>query len=180
MCVLGGVVAVAFGSWFLKQEEMLYYTPKEQQFSNDSVFFLSASDVFFSFLILTFLPKVLYLEPAGKPRVLQVTGSQRVRHDWATEQRQLVPSPDSGLRIQRGSDRWVLLPKSLSRLLLFVTPWAVAHQTPLSVEFSSQEYWIVLPFPSPGNLPDPRIEPRSPALQADSLPSEPRWMRPLP
>ena len=75
------VVAVAFGSWFLKQEEMLYYTPKEQQFSNDSVFFLSASNVFFSFLILTFLPKVLYLEPAGKPSVLQVTGSQRVRHD---------------------------------------------------------------------------------------------------
>ena len=74
-------MAVAFGSWFLKQEEMLYYTPKEQQFSNDSVFFLSASDVFFSFLILTFLPKVLYLEPAGKPSVLQVTGSQRVRHD---------------------------------------------------------------------------------------------------
>ena len=49
----------------------------------------------------------------------------------------------------------------------------VACQAPLSMEFSSQEYWSGLPFPSPGNLPDPRIEPGSPALQADSLLSEP-------
>ena len=52
-----------------------------------------------------------------------------------------------------------------------VTPWTVAHQAPLSTEFSRQEYWSVLPFPSPGHLPDPGIEPGSPALQADSLPS---------
>ena len=49
--------------------------------------------------------------------------------------------------------------KLLSHIRLFVTPW--------------QEYWIGLPFPSPGDLPDPGIEPRSPALQADALPSEP-------
>ena len=49
----------------------------------------------------------------------------------------------------------------------------VAHQALLSMEFSRQEYWSGLPFPSPGDLPDPGIEPRSPALQADSLPSEP-------
>ena len=49
----------------------------------------------------------------------------------------------------------------------------VAHQSPLSVEFSRREYWSGLPFPSPGNLPDPRMEPRSLALQADSLPTEP-------
>ena len=55
----------------------------------------------------------------------------------------------------------------------FVTPWNIAHQAPLSVEFSSQEYWSREPFPSPGDLPDPGIEPRSPALQAESLPSEP-------
>ena len=48
-----------------------------------------------------------------------------------------------------------------------------AHQVPLSKEFSRQEYWSGLSFPSPGDLPDPGIEPRSPALQADSLPSEP-------
>ena len=54
-----------------------------------------------------------------------------------------------------------------------VTPWAVAYQAPPSMEFSRQEYWSGLPFPSPGDLPDPGIEPGSPALQADALPSEP-------
>ena len=53
-----------------------------------------------------------------------------------------------------------------------MTPWPVAQQAPLSMEFSRQEYWSCLPFPSPGNLPDPGIKPGSPALQADSLPSE--------
>ena len=53
-----------------------------------------------------------------------------------------------------------------------VIPWAVAYQAPLSMEFSRQEYWSGLPFPSPGDLPDPGIEPRSPALQEDSLLSE--------
>ena len=47
---------------------------------------------------------------------------------------------------------------------LFVTPWTVAHQAPLSVEFSRQEYWSRLPFPSPGDLPHPGLEPRSPTL----------------
>ena len=49
---------------------------------------------------------------------------------------------------------------------LFVTPWTVAHQAPLSMEFSGQEYWSGLPFPTPGNLPDPGIEPVSPASPA--------------
>ena len=49
----------------------------------------------------------------------------------------------------------------------------VAHQVPLSTVFFKQEYWSGLPFPTPGDLPDPGIEPRSPALWADSLPSEP-------
>ena len=48
-------------------------------------------------------------------------------------------------------------------------PWTVARQAPLSVEFSRQEYWNVLPFPSPGDLPNPGIKPRSSALQTDSL-----------
>ena len=63
--------------------------------------------------------------------------------------------------------------KSLSRVQLFVTPWTVAYQAPQPVEFSRQEYWSGLSFPSPGDLPDPGIEPRSPALQADALPSQP-------
>ena len=53
-----------------------------------------------------------------------------------------------------------------------MTPWTVAHQAPLSMGFSRQKYWSELPFPSPGDLPDPGIESRSPALQADSLLSE--------
>ena len=52
--------------------------------------------------------------------------------------------------------------------LTLVTPWTVACQAPLSMGFSRQEYWSGLPFPSPGDLPDPGIEPASPALQADS------------
>ena len=62
--------------------------------------------------------------------------------------------------------------KSLSRVRLFATPLTVAHQDHLSMEFSRQEYWSVLPFPSPGDFPNPGIKPRSPALQADSLLSE--------
>ena len=63
--------------------------------------------------------------------------------------------------------------KSLSRVRLFATPWTVACQAPLSMGFSRQEYWNGLPFPSPGDFLDPGIESGSPALQADSLPSEP-------
>ena len=63
--------------------------------------------------------------------------------------------------------------KSLSCVRLFVTPWIVAYQAPPSMGFSRQEYWSELPSPSPGDLPNPGIEPRSPALQADALPSEP-------
>ena len=63
--------------------------------------------------------------------------------------------------------------KSLSRVRLFVTPWTVAYQAPLSMEFSRQEYCSGLPFPSPGDRPNPGIEPGSPAFQADALPPEP-------
>ena len=52
------------------------------------------------------------------------------------------------------------------------SPWTVAHQAPLSLGFFRQEYWSELPFPSPGDLPYPGVEPGSPPLQADSLPSE--------
>ena len=54
-----------------------------------------------------------------------------------------------------------------------VTPWTVAFQAPLSMEFSRQEYWSGFPFPSLEDLPNPGIESRSPALWAESLPSEP-------
>ena len=63
--------------------------------------------------------------------------------------------------------------KSLSRVQLFVTPWTVAYQAAPSMGFSRQEYWSGLLFPSPGDLPDPGIEPGSPTFQADALTSEP-------
>ena len=59
--------------------------------------------------------------------------------------------------------------KWLSHVRLFVTPWTVVHQAPPSMGFSRQEYGSGLPFPSPGDLLDPGIEPRSPALQADAF-----------
>ena len=63
--------------------------------------------------------------------------------------------------------------KSLSRAQFFATPWTVAYQVPLSVGFCRQEYWSGLPFPFLGDLPDSGIEPRSPALEADTLTSKP-------
>ena len=63
--------------------------------------------------------------------------------------------------------------QSLSRVRLFETLWTVAYQAPSSMGFSRQEYWSRLPFPSPGDLPHPGVEHRSPAFQADTLTSEP-------
>ena len=62
----------------------------------------------------------------------------------------------------------------LSRVPFFATPWTVAYQASLSMGFSRQEYWNGLPFPSPGSLPNPGIEPGSPELQTDTLLSEPQ------
>ena len=67
--------------------------------------------------------------------------------------------------------RWMMV-EWLSRVWLFATPWSVALQAPLSMGLSRQEYRSGLPFPSPGDLPDPGIEPRSPALQEHSLLTE--------
>ena len=69
--------------------------------------------------------------------------------------------------------RWKSECHSLSPDQLFVTPWTVAHQAPLSMGFPRQELWSGLPFPPPGDLPDPGIEFKSPVFQVDSLPSEP-------
>ena len=71
--------------------------------------------------------------------------------------------------------------KSLGRVRLFATRWSVAYQatSPPLMRFSRQEYWSGLPFPSPGNLPDPGIEPGSPTLEADALTSEPPGKPPI-
>ena len=66
----------------------------------------------------------------------------------------------------------IVIVKLLSHVQLFATPWTVDCQAPLTIGFSRQGYWSGLPCPSPGGLPDPGIETRSPALQVDALPSE--------
>ena len=87
-------------------------------------------------------------------------------------------------RVQLFVTAWTVAPQAVlsigfsrqeywSHLRLFTTLRTVALQAPLSMKFSSQECWVGLPFPSPGDLSDPRIKPRSAELQADSLPSEP-------
>ena len=91
----------------------------------------------------------------GKPRVLQSLESQRVGHYLVTQS-------------ELCSTKWFCSVMSNS-----VIPWTVVYQAPLSMEFSRQKYWSGLPFPSPEDLPDPGIKPRSPTLQADALPSEP-------
>ena len=69
--------------------------------------------------------------------------------------------------------KWKVKVKSLSRVRLFVTPKTVAYQASPSMGFSRQEYWSGLPFPSPGDLPNPGIKPGSSSLEADALTSEP-------
>ena len=66
-------------------------------------------------------------------------------------------------------DSIYMLALSISHVRIFVTPWTLLHQIPLSMAFSRQEYWSELPFTSPGDLPDQGMEPGSSALQADSL-----------
>ena len=91
------------------------------------------------------------------------------RHYWDQEERRVRCFGGKGLR---KTSALACVLSYHSHVWLFVTPWTVAHQAPLSMGFSRQEYRRGLPFPSSGNLPDPGIKPRSPALQVDSLPSE--------
>ena len=83
----------------------------------------------------------------------------------------LLCPPLPGKAMKRSFSKWKW--KLLSCVQLLVTPWTVACQAPLSMEFPRQEYWHGEPFPSPGDLPNAGIESRSPSLQADFLPSEP-------
>ena len=90
----------------------------------------------------------------GRPGVLRFMGLQRVRHDWANE--------------LKWTESQVVV-ELLCCIQIFATPWTVAHQAPLPMGFPRQEYWSGLPFPFPGDLPDPRIKRSSPVLQEDSL-----------
>ena len=73
----------------------------------------------------------------------------------------------------QSSTTWVAFCCLLSYVQLFATPWTVAHQAPLSMGFPRQEYWSGLPFPPPGDLLDPGIEPKSPALAGGFFTTEP-------
>ena len=85
-----------------------------------------------------------------------------------------VQVEDLGGNTQIVKDCGTSVPSSFSPVLLFVTPWTLVYQAPLSMGFSRQEYWSGLPFPSPGDHLHPGIKPGSPALQAESwLSSEP-------
>ena len=111
-------------------------------------------------------------------------GASHTTFAWETEHRcsyfkwagtsqlrdvKLLAQCDTGIMLQNVN----VNVKSLSRVRLFATPWTVAYQASLSMDFSRQQYWNGLLFPSPRDLPNPRIEPRSPTSQTDALPSEP-------
>ena len=109
----------------------------------------------------------------------------KIGAEGVQEQCALVLKSKEGLREQWGyvkrteepawrGSHWSSEPVKLpNHVQLFATPWTIASQAPPSMEFSRQAYWSGLPFPSPGDLPHPGIEPRSPTLQADALLSEP-------
>ena len=104
-------------------------------------------------------------------------GSYRVRLDWSDLAAALPPQLLLSLNLETGGTSSTL-PRPLrvkvaQSIQLFATLWTVTCQAPLSMEFSRQEYWSGLPCPPPGDLPDPEIEPVSPALQADSLSRKP-------
>ena len=101
-----------------------------------------------------------------------VTKSRTRPRDWTELKHSLDLKLDSSLQVSQLFRIWIVC-LSLIHVRLLVTPWTVTLQVPLSVGFSRQEYWSGLPRPPPGDLPNLGMEPRSPALQADSLPSEP-------
>ena len=122
---------------------------------------------------LSFLPKFVFIELVLRIQVPWMTFLcvtfyfGRLNHVPPLEERfEVLACKNSHLLIWDWKKVKVLV---LSRVQLFVTPWNVAHQAALSMGFSRQEYWNGLPFPSPGDLPNSGIKPRSPALQADSL-----------
>ena len=107
--------------------------------------------------------------------MLQSKRSQGVRHGLVIEQEEHILSPLPSVFMPHAL--------SLSRSRLFATLWTIALQVPLSVGFSRQEYWSELPFPPPGDLPDPGIEPpspASPALAGRFFITEPPGKSPLP
>ena len=113
------------------------------------------------------------IQPSSPESPALQADSLPLNHLGNQEGRQDVYNSDYGLK---GKSKKLLLPcaKVLSHSVTSdsATPWTAVCQAPLSVEFSRQEYWSGLPFLSPGDFPNPGVNPTSPALQANSLPSE--------
>ena len=109
----------------------------------------------------------LCFEFSGWAQTIILPGSSQLNGTW--DVLQMCSSREKALG-RSSSDSVLIVP---SYIQFFVNPWSLDHQAPLSMEFSRQENWSGLPFPSLGDLSDPGIEPKSPALQADSFPPEP-------
>ena len=107
----------------------------------------------------------------GEPHGLRSMGSHRVRHNWSD----LAAAAAALflLHVHKG-----ILVQMLSRVQLFATSWTMAHQAPLSIGFTRQEYWRGLPLPSLGDLPDPGMELMSLALADGFLTTNATWEAP--
>ena len=127
----------------------------------------------------------------GEPGGLPSMGSHRVRHDWSdlatpaalriktkisghcemcfTPFYGLIHVPQNPTNIVIIFREWKEGKEERKKVSNSATPWTIAHQAPRSMEFSRQEYWHEVPSPSPGDLPNPGIEPWSPSLQADAF-----------
>ena len=116
---------------------------------------------------------------AGHNKLWKILKEMGIQDHLTCLLRNLYARQEATVRTRHGTMGWFQIGKvkvkvkSLSRVRLFATPWTVAHQAPPSMGFSRQEHWSGVPFPSLGDLPNPWIEPRSPALQAEVLTSEP-------
>ena len=93
-------------------------------------------------------------------------------HSGLGARKQIRQHGTKGNTSQVDSESALCMLSRFSRVWVFATPWTVARQTPLSMGFSRQEYRSGFPCPPPGDLPDPGLKPASPALQADSIPTE--------
>ena len=117
--------------------------------------------------------------PGGRLTPLQLfhmfaEGSSRPPRNWMLGEHRNQPNASVFKGVHHQSmDTHTCVCVAISRVQLFCVPWTVTWQAPLSMGFSRQEHWSGLPFPTPGHLPNPGIQLRSPALQADSWPSEP-------
>ena len=115
----------------------------------------------------------MYAYPGGPSLQNRSTRKRKLCDPLVLKPAELIHGTPLSILLSIKSFSLSLSQKSLSHVRLFATPWTVAHQAPPSMEFSRREYWSGLPFPSPGDLPNPGIKPGSPALQADALTSEP-------